>query len=283
LSVSPSFRDWLERHRAGLEALVFDVDGVLLTGARAMSGAAALLERLGELDLPYRLLTNDANHSVEEKAAMLAQAGLSVRAQAITSAGHGLAEAAERAGLAGTLCFVMGRLGEPCYAELAGTRVTRRLADLPGCRAALVGEDSYDWEAAVNGVVNFLIARPEAMLIVPNPDLYYPGEDRRVHVASGGVARLIVSVCAAYGRALEPQYLGKPHEPIFHHNHARLESALGRAVERRRVLMVGDSLASDVAGAKAFGYRSALVLTGATSDERWRVVEPRPELVFRTL
>jgi ribonucleotide monophosphatase NagD (HAD superfamily) len=97
------------------------------------------------------------------------------------------------------------------------------------------------------------------------------------------VARLIASVCSAYGRRLEPLFLGKPHEPIFHHNHTRLESALGHPLERRRVLMLGDSLASDVAGARAFGYRSALVLTGATSAEGWRTSEPRPDLVFRAL
>jgi HAD superfamily hydrolase (TIGR01450 family) len=283
VSVLASFRDWLERHRPGLEALVLDVDGVLMVGARAVAGAAALLERLQALALPYRVLTNDANHSAQEKAALLARAGLAVPARAITSSGHGLVEAAARAGLAGELCFVLGRLGEPSYAELAGIRVTGRLAELPDCRAALVGEDAYDWEATINGVVNFLIARPEAPLVVPNPDLYYPGEDRRVHVAAGGVAGLIASVCAAYGRLLEPLYLGKPHEPIFHHNHGRLESALGRPVVRRRVLMVGDSLAADVAGARAFGYRSALVLTGATTGERWRVSESRPDLVFRTL
>ena len=283
MSILPSVRDWLERHRSGLEALVFDVDGVLMVGDRAVAGAEALLERLEALALPYRILTNDANHSVEEKAALLARAGLSVEAGAITSSGHGLVEAAAREGLAGELCFVLGRLGRPSYAEAAGLRVTSRLADLPDCRAALVGEDAYDWEATINGVVNFLLARPEAPLVVPNPDLYYPGEDRRVHVAAGGVARLIASVCSAYGRKLEPQYLGKPHEPIFHHNHGRLESRLGRTVERRRVLMVGDSLASDVAGARAFGYRSALVLTGATSGESWRAAEPRPDLVFRAL
>ena len=283
MSVLPCFRDWLERHRPELEALVFDVDGVLLVGPRAVAGAAALLERLASLALPYRILTNDANHSAEEKAALLARAGLPVEPRAITSSGHGLVEAAGRAGLAGQLCFVLGRLGRPSYAEAAGIRVTARLAELPDCRAALVGEDEYDWEATINGVVNYLLARPEAPLVVPNPDLYYPGEDRRVHVAAGGVARLIASVCAAYGRPLEPLYLGKPHEPIFHHNHGRLESALGRPVERRRVLMLGDSLASDVAGARAFGYRSALVLTGATSGEGWRASALRPELVFHAL
>jgi HAD superfamily hydrolase (TIGR01450 family) len=283
VSILPSFRDWLEAHREGLQALVFDVDGVLLVGERPVAGAAVLLERLQALALPYRILTNDANHSVQEKAALLARAGLAVEARAITSSGHGLVEAAARLGLAGQLCFVLGRLGQPCYAEAAGLRVTRRLADLPDCRAALVGEDAYDWEATINGVVNYLLARPAAPLVVANPDLYYPGEDRRVHVAAGGVARLIASVCAAYGRPLEPLYLGKPHEPIFHHNHGRLEAALGEAVQRRRVLMVGDSLASDVAGARGFGYRSALVLTGATSGARWRASELRPDLVFRAL
>jgi len=211
----PRLRDWLERKRAGLQALVFDVDGVLMVGERAVAGAAALLERLPALALPFRILTNDANHSVGEKAALLARAGLAVAPGLITSSGHGLVEAAERLGLVGRRCFLLGRLGEPCYAEAAGLQPTSRLEELSGCQAVLVGEDAYDWEPNINAAINFLVARPEAPLVVPNPDLYYPGEDRRLHVASGGVARLIASVCAAHGRPTEPLYLGKPHEPIF--------------------------------------------------------------------
>ena len=82
MSVLPSFHDWLQHHRPGLDALVFDVDGVLMVGSRAGAGAAALLDRLRTLELPYRILTNDANHSVEEKAALLAHAGSGVEARA---------------------------------------------------------------------------------------------------------------------------------------------------------------------------------------------------------
>jgi HAD superfamily hydrolase (TIGR01450 family) len=277
------FRSWLEEHREELDVLVFDVDGVLLLGRRPAPGAVELLGRLSERGLPFRILTNDGNHSIDEKAALLAAAGLVVAPGAITSSGHGLVEVARQAGLAGERCFVMGRLGDPCYAELAGLRVTRRLEELAACRAVIVGEDEYDWEPAVNGVINFLISHPEAPLIVPNPDLYYPTENRRIHVSAGGVAGLVTAVCGAFGRPVEPVFLGKPYAPIFLHNHHRLEQAFGRPVERRRVLMVGDSLGSDIAGAAGFGYRAALVLTGATAEARFESSAIEPELVFRGL
>jgi HAD superfamily hydrolase (TIGR01450 family) len=283
MKILDSFRRWLEEHQEQFDALVFDVDGVLVLGPQPAPGAGELLGFLEERGLPFRLLTNDANHSIAEKAALLAAAGLRVAPEAITSSGHGLQEVARQIGLVGEQCFVMGRLGDPCYAGLAGIRVTRRLEDLTACRAVIVGEDAYEWEPVVNGVINFLIARPGTSFIVPNPDMCYPGEDRRVHVSAGGVAGLVSAVCGACGRPVEPVFLGKPFAPIFLHNHHRLEQALDRRIEQHRVLMVGDSLASDIAGAAGFGYRSALVLTGTTAEGRWRHAQVQPDLVFRAL
>ena len=78
-------------------------------------------------------------------------------------------------------------------------------------------------------------------------------------------------------------YLGKPYPSIFMHNHLHLEKRLGKSIDRRSVLMIGDHLEADIQGANDFGYRSALLLSGITNTghvERSRV---KPELSFRTL
>jgi 4-nitrophenyl phosphatase len=47
--------------------------------------------------------------------------------------------------------------------------------------------------------------------------------------------------------------------------------------------MAGDLLRSDILGARDFGYRSALLLTGVTTLDMLERSEIRPDLVFETL
>lgn len=185
-----------------------------------------------------------------------------------------------RRGLKGKRFFVVGDLGKPNYAARAGMRVTRSLAVLPDCVGVIVGESHYDWEPVINGVVNYFIRHPGRLLIVPNPDEYYPSR-RGVRIAVGGTARFIQRVLSAYGEDVAPIYLGKPYRPIFEHNHSLMERRLGRRLSKRRVLMLGDSIASDVGGAAEFGYRSALLLTGVTTEDGLRRSRLKPDLVFR--
>jgi ribonucleotide monophosphatase NagD (HAD superfamily) len=57
-------------------------------------------------------------------------------------------------------------------------------------------------------------------------------------------------------------YHGKPDPAIFH----RTARALGQA-EDGRILVVGDSLATDIKGAAAVGYDSLLVTRGIHAEE----------------
>ena len=273
------FSAWLDAHPHDLDALILDVDGVLLLAKEATPGSRELLARLRTDGLPFLLLTNDGDHSPDEKAATLQACGLEIQAMEIVSCAHGLGTIAKEHECGGALFYVMGNLGTPCYAEAAGFRTTRDQADLPRCRGVIVGEDNYDWEPVINAVVNFFIAHPEALLITPNPDEYYPDGRGGIRLAAGSVARLIQRALATYGRPKAPLFLGKPHGPIFLTAHRCLERLAGKAIDRKRVLMIGDNLNSDVAGASDFGYRTAIVLTGITTPAMLATAELKPDFV----
>ena len=281
MQILPSFHDWFLAHRGELDAVVFDVDGVLAAGGQKLPGSLEFLRELRALGVPFALLTNDGNHSVEEKAAFLNRHGFELTTAEIVSCSDGLAEVAEARGLLGKLFFIVGDLGKPCFAEKAGLRGTRELERLPECAGVIVGEEHYDWEKVVNGVINYFIRHPGAPLLVPNPDEYYPTKGGDIHVAAGGIARFIQRVLGVYGVTVEPVYMGKPYGPIFEHNHHLLERRAGRTVARKRVVMLGDSIASDIRGANDFGYRSALLLTGVTREMHLPSAAAPPELVFR--
>ena len=280
--VIPSLTDWLARHRGELDAIVFDVDGVLMKARRPVPGSAELIHRLRTERLPFRLLTNDGCHSPEEKIALLSECGLEFTSNDIVSSSHGLVELAEARGWQGQTFFVMGYIAS-CYGDEAGLQTTTDLDALSSCTGVIVGEKSFDWEAVINAVFNRLIAHPDAPLIVPNPDEYFAGRSQPFHIASGAIGRFLRQLCHTYGHRLEPIYLGKPYEPIFLHNHHQLEQVLGCALPRERVLIVGDSLASDIKGGRDFGYRTSLALTGITTEAMLSDSDVQPELVCRGL
>ena len=281
MQILPSFHDWFLAHRGEFDAVVFDIDGVLAAGGQKLPGAPEFLGGLRTLGVPFALLTNDGNHSVEEKAAFLNRHGFGLTPDEIVSCSDGLAEVAQERGLSGRLFFLVGDLGKPCFAEKAGLRGTRDLERLPECAGVIVGEEHYDWEKVVNGVINFFIRHPAAPLLVPNPDEYYPTKGGDIHVAAGGIARFIQRVLEVYGVRVEPVYMGKPFGPIFEHNHRLLEDRAGRKIPRGRVVMLGDSIASDIRGANDCGYRSALLLTGVTREMHLSAAAAKPDLIFR--
>lgn len=281
MQIHESFGAWFEKHRGGLDALMFDIDGVMVAGGELVPGSLELIRGLRGTGFPFRLLTNDGNHSVEEKARFLNRYGFDFRADEITSCADGLTEVVAAQGLAGRLFFVVGDTGDPCSVEKAGLRVTRDMALLPECEGVVVGEDQYDWEPVINAVLNHLLMHPGQPVLVPNPDEYFPAKNGTIHIAAGGVVRFIQRVAEVYGVKVSPTYLGKPYQPIFEHSHHAMEGRLGHKVKRERVLMVGDSLASDIRGANEYGYRSGLLLTGITRESHFSTATVHPTHVFR--
>ena len=113
MKVLSSFRDWFQARRADFDAVVFDVDGVLILDARPVPGSLEFVGRLRQWQTPLALLTNDGNHSIAEKNAFLRHAGFEFRDEEITSCSQGLLETAGLMGLTGKAVFVAGDLGNP--------------------------------------------------------------------------------------------------------------------------------------------------------------------------
>lgn len=282
---STSFNDWLRHATAPVEAVLLDIDGVLLNSKRRLPGSRKLVDILTARGLAYLLVTNDGNHSTEEKAGRLQEAGLPISRDHIVSCGHAIAPLVHASGLDGQLFFVMGDTGTPCYAETAGLQVTRDLRQLKRCAGVIVGEENYEWEPVINAVINYFIDRPAAPLIIPNPDEFYPAPELTIHVAAGGIGRFMQRVLDTYGVPLAPTYLGKPYPPVFQLAHDKLMKMAGRPIASQKIVMVGDNLSADIAGGKAMGYTTALMLSGVTSAASLETAGPDeiPDMVFEGL
>ncbi len=62
-----------------------------------------------------------------------------------------------------------------------------------------------------------------------------------------------------------------------------LETLSGCKIDSQNVLMVGDNIASDIAGGGGSGFQTALVLTGVTSRKAIATAATKPDMIFETL
>lgn len=284
-----TFFEWWLENSSRYEAILFDVDGTLISGSQLMPGADQMISWLRKHHFPFALLTNDGNHSTQEKSDLLKQCRLDIAPEEIVSCSMALNKYVEANKLHNARFFVMGELGKPCYAESAGLITTRDVDTIAQCDGIIVGEGFYDWHKNIHAVLNTLKAKPQMPFIVPNPDSYWPDSHRPgfVGIGAGGKARFICTILNEMGLDVQPHYLGKPYHDIFNYTVEILKKRfrLHHDIAPEQVMMLGDSLKSDILGANGAGMHSALVLTGITNLRQATAATDKlsPDFLFKSI
>jgi len=97
-------------------------------------------------------------------------------------------------------------------------------------------------------------------LICANPDIVVERGDRLIYCA-GAIAELYRELGG------DVIFYGKPHRPIYERAMALAAERRGHDMPRDRVLAIGDSVRTDLAGAHGFGIDCLFVTRGIHSDE----------------
>ena len=284
-----NFKNWWLDNSHNFDAVFFDIDGTLISGKYALPGAPEILSLFRNNKTPFILLTNDGNHSLLEKSKILNKRGIKIQPDEIFSCSSVIKYFAEKKGYIGDKFFVMGELGQPDFAEEAGLKVIRDPDKISECRGVIVGEGTYDWQVNISAVVNYYILNDtENIMIVPNPDSYWPSsKDGAIGIGGGGKARFIQTILKEYGMKIKPVYLGKPYKAVFQYalKHLTERFNLPEKINKNRILMLGDSLFSDIKGANKSGFASGLVLTGITKEIDALNAKSfiKPDYIFRQL
>jgi HAD superfamily hydrolase (TIGR01459 family) len=105
-----------------------------------------------------------------------------------------------------------------------------------------------------------LMLKRKLFMVCGNPDLVVERGSRLVYCA-GSIAEMYA------GMGGEVLYAGKPYRPIYDMALARGEAALGRKAERARVLAIGDSVRTDLKGARMFGVDFLFMTSGIHAGE----------------
>ncbi|MFD0980461.1 HAD-IIA family hydrolase [Tropicimonas aquimaris] len=230
------------------DVLLLDAYGVLNIGNSAIPGTAERIEALRRSGKRVLVVSNAASLTQQDLGEKYHRLGYDFDVADIVSSRAALAVALEAQP---PRCWGVMAPPETRLDDLRSARMIP-LGDDPAAYAEadgflLVGSDG--WTEARQAVLEDSLRAAPRPLLVANPDIIAP-RDEGFSAEPGYFAHRI-----ADRLGIEPAFYGKPFANIYDLALARI----GREVPPSRVLMVGDSLHTDILGAQTVGVASALV------------------------
>ncbi|MBJ68060.1 MAG: TIGR01459 family HAD-type hydrolase [Gemmatimonadetes bacterium] len=243
------------------KVIFFDAYGVLKNSLGILNGIDRTFDFLLNMDIDFYVVTNDASRSPKSLADAYIEQGLAViDSSKIISSGMLATEYLRLKVKKGGVAY-LGTEASAHYLQEVGLH-TMSIADvdLDACEdinaLVFLDDEGFDWNRDINKIVNLLRMR-NIPAIVANTDRSYPVSSKEVAVAIGGVADMVEAIT---GRRFIK--FGKPDAQmfIFAYDHSQRAQEVGK----EQILMVGDTLTTDILGGNKFGIDTALVLSGNT-------------------
>ncbi len=243
------------------EAFFFDAFGTFYAQREVLyPGALEMYRKVRKAKKPMRLVTNAASASVSQLEESLDRMQIPFDASEIVSSGDLFPAFAKENGI--REAFYIGRPGGAAFLEAANVRISENPSEATVIVSATGKEESF-FDRAVK-----ILKRKGARLVVLNPDAWAPRIGKPRDPVSGAYAHRL------YLEA-KPQvfYFGKPFREIF-------DTALSTLPHPMRTIMIGDTLATDIGGAKNAGIDAALLVgrnepaEDLAEDERFLGIRP---------
>jgi 4-nitrophenyl phosphatase len=226
-------------------AVLLDLDGTLYHEEEALPGAVQLVKKLQSAGQLFACLSN-STASPDQLVQRLNRMGMDVPIERIYTAALAAAD------------YVMDTFDRPRIFNLGGDGIDQMLADRVAwvqsgnetCDAVIVGAPVNRFATFDRQRIGLELLRNGAKLVGICADRVYPSP-RGIEFGSGAFTSMF-----AYAANVKPIFCGKP-EPIFFN-----ELCHRLKVEPNRCVLIGDNLEADIAGGKAMGMATILVLSG---------------------
>jgi HAD superfamily hydrolase (TIGR01458 family) len=230
--------------------ILCDLEGTLYSGDEPLPGATRLVPRLRAAGIPFCFVTNTTSRSRRVLVARLAAMGIPVLIDEIVSAPVAAAALARERGHRVVAPF----LAEPVLEDLEGLELaggtTGRAAD--PATAVILGDLGEQWDySLLQEAYEYL--RAGAEFITCSRDRVYRKADRLVLDAGPFVAAL------EYASGSIALLAGKPSPALYDAAFRQLQLP---GTARSRVVMIGDDMHSDIAGAQQAGLVAWAIETG---------------------
>lgn len=246
------------------KAIFLDSYGVLKNYNGLIEGVQDTIDFIRSRGIELRIITNDASRSQEQQAESFSRLGLKgIEVHEIVTSGMMAKHFLQHKILEGKIAY-LGTENSAEYILQSGLEHIPvrdiHLDDLDTISAfVFLDDEGFDWNTDINKTVN-LLRHKNIPVIVANSDKLYPVSRNNVSVATGGLAKLVENM-------LNKKFIhfGKPDLQMFIYAYDELNKKEFHS--KNEILMVGDTLHTDILGGNKFGIKTTLVLSGNTSAE----------------
>lgn len=248
------------------DAIFFDAFGVLKNYNGLIEGVAETIYKLHNNQKQFFILTNDSSRSPFELAKRYQQQGVDlITEENMISSGMLAREYLQLKIKKGTIAY-LGTKNSAHYVENLGLPTLpisevqpENFSDISAL--VLLDEEGFNWESDLSKSIN-LLRHKNIPVVVANTDRTYPVNNNQINIAIGGIANMLEDIVGK--RFIR---FGKPDVPLFIYAYEKL-SAL-KSIPKDKILMVGDTLHTDILGGNKFGIHTALVLSGNTLPDQY--------------
>lgn len=242
------------------KAVFLDSYGVIKNYKGVIDGVGETIRFLRENGIVLRVLTNDASRSQEQQSANFLKLGLEIDPSEIITSGMMAKQFLQHKILDGKIAY-LGTENSAQYILQSGLEhVAVRDVNFDAIDEisafVFLDDEGFDWNTDINKTVNIL-NKKNIPVIVANSDKLYPVSKKDVSIATGGIAQLVESI-------LNKKFIhfGKPDSQMFMYAFDQINQF--GSFSKNEVLMVGDTLHTDILGGNKFGVKTLLVLSGNT-------------------
>ena len=238
------------------DVILSDVWGVVHNGVQAFPAACDALMRARARGAAVIYITN-APRTNEAVGRMLDRLHVPRETYDAMASSGDVTRAVIKARRGQSLCHIGPERDHSVFAGLDVTFETLERADYVVCTGLF--DDETEGPEDYRARLETMVAR-KLFMVCGNPDVVVERGDKLIYCA-GAVADLYQTMGG------EVLYAGKPYKPIYEMALDLAKKARGRDVAPGRVLAIGDSVRTDLKGARTMGIDFLFITSGIHAEE----------------
>src|SRR5262245_32071575 len=230
----------MQMHEFGnIKGLLTDMDGVWFVGERALPGAIEALTRLRQRNIPIRFVTNTTTTTRAQMARKMLEMGFDVDESEFVTTPTAAASLMRQAGIERAKLVISPSIRN----EFPG------LSNATPHQAIVIGDIGRAWSYDIMNEL-FRVVMDGAEIVALHKGRYWQVPEGLALDIGAFVAGL------EFATGKTAAVVGKPSPAMFY-------AAMGElGMEANDVVMIGDDIYNDIAGAQSAGIRAALVKSG---------------------